>query len=97
MAAAAATVAAASATTHNGSKQLFFLSFTFLQARKLSEHASEQMSARAKHAVQSKQMSERCERMREHTSEWPSTYVQTLRCFKPTCIGNANKILEKEV
>ena len=41
----------------------------------MSERASEcaQRSARAKRAVRSKRMSERCERTSERTSEWPST------------------------
>ena len=32
-------------------------------------------------------MSERCKRMRERTSEWPSTYVRILGCFEPLCVG----------
>ena len=39
----------------------------------MSSRASELRSALAKRAVRSKQMSERCERMSERWSEWPST------------------------
>ena len=46
-----------------------------------------QLSARAKKAVQSKRMSERCGRMSERSSVWPSTYVPNLGCFKTTCHG----------
>ena len=31
-------------------------------------------------------MSERCERTRERTSEWPSTYVSILVCSRPQCV-----------
>ena len=33
----------------------------------------------------SKRISERCERMSERTSEWPSTYVSILVCSRPQC------------
>ena len=45
------------------------------------------MGARAKRAVRSKRMSERCKRTRERTSEWLSTYVPILGCSKPPCNG----------
>ena len=51
----------------------------------MSERASEwaQRSARAKRAVQSKQMSEQCERMSERTSKWLSTLRFDFISFLP--------------
>ena len=56
----------------------------------VSERANEwaKRRARAKQAVRSKQMSERCERMKERTSEWPSAYVSILVCSRPQCRGS---------
>ena len=44
-----------------------------------------QQSARAKEAVRSNRMSERCEQASEWKSEWPSTYVLILGCSAPLC------------
>ena len=54
---------------------------------KVSERANEWAQRRAwvKRAVWSKQTSERCERMSERTSEWPSIYVSILVCSRPQC------------
>ena len=51
----------------------------------VSERANDgaQRRARAKRAVRSKRTSERCERMSEWTSEWPSTPICILGCFRP--------------
>ena len=75
---------------HYGSEQLDFGTSKFLLSHKLgSEELSEpvndsvQRSARAKRAVRSKQISERCERMRERISEWLSAYVPVLDLFEP--------------
>ena len=38
---------------------------------------------KAKRAVWNKQISERCERTSEQTSEWPSTYIPILGCLEP--------------
>jgi len=51
----------------------------------VSERANEwaQRRARAKRAVRSKQTSERCERTSKRTSEWPSTSICILGCYRP--------------
>ena len=51
----------------------------------LSEWANEwvQQRTRAKQTVQSKRTSERCERMSEQTSKWPSTSICILGCYRP--------------
>ena len=55
-------------------------SYTIPRAwERVSEHASKRESAQAKRAVRSKRTSERCERMSERTSEWPSTNVPISR------------------
>ena len=51
----------------------------------MSKRANEgaQGSARVERAGWSKRMSERCERMSEQASEWPSTYLLILDCSEP--------------
>ena len=44
-------------------------------------------NTQAKQAVQSKRMSEWCERTSEWTSEWPNNYVPLLGCSAPLCIA----------
>ena len=56
-----------------------------------AQERSEQCKASsAKRAVQSKRMSERCERRSERTSEWPSTYVFILCCSRPHWDGRTD-------
>ena len=52
-----------------------------------------QRSARAKQAMHSKRMSERCEQMSKWTSEWPSTYVLILGCSEPLWSGWRRKLM----
>ena len=70
---------------HRQNSQLIILFPTSEGASEVSEQANEwvQRRARAKRAVRSKETSERCERMSERTSEWPSTSVCILGCFRP--------------
>ena len=37
------------------------------------------------------EVSERCERTSKRMSEWPSTYVTILVCFRPQCDGKDEK------
>ena len=63
-------------TTHAiWNRRVHFTEKNFRMSSGVSEQANEwaQWSTRAKQAVRSKQMSERCERTSERTSEWPKT------------------------
>ena len=55
-------------------------------SKQASERMSERSGARAKLTVRSKQTGERCERTRERTSEWPSTYILILGFSNPPWI-----------
>ena len=59
-----------------------------LRSEWVSERANEwaQRSARAKRAVRSKRMSERCERTSERMSEWPITNIPITRFSESLCM-----------
>jgi len=71
--------------TENNTDKIAIQSFTVPRAREWAKWASERTErrARVKRAIRSKQTSERCERTSERTSEWPSTSICILGCYRP--------------
>ena len=63
--------------------------FSFLQSTRVENGKKHRQNS---HPILYFPTSERCERMSERTSEWPSTYVSILVCSRPQCSGSPGVI-----